>query len=384
MSEGEQPTVYHPEPQSNVGKWILIALAIVYVGASAFFIYDQHAKLDKVTQAQAVSDKQIGDLTKRMQSAEADSETLAQQLGMTKKELATRAAELQRAQQAASASAAARIAAQAEEEKKDVGAVSGEVGAVKTDVGGVKTDVAATKASLEATIAKLQSTVGDLNVQSGLIANTRGDLEALKHKGDRQYYEFTLLKGSKPQAFSTVALQLKKTDPKRGKYSLDVTADDKTIEKKDRNQSEPVQFYTGRDHMLYELVVWTVDKNKVTGYLSTPKNAPIPAARPSPMAPSAIRAPLAAVSSPVSPPVIPFTMARASSLACRTSSTVMLSSGSNHPRLWRRASISIWACCHLATCSITMLYRRTFSSGQSSSSAPVTPMCSQNAASTWY
>jgi seryl-tRNA synthetase len=223
-----------------------------------------------------VSDKQIGDLTKRMQSAEADSETLAQQLGMTKKELATRAAELQRAQQAASASAAARIAAQAEEEKKDVGAVSGEVGAVKTDVGGVKTDVAATKASLEATIAKLQSTVGDLNVQSGLIANTRGDLEALKHKGDRQYYEFTLLKGSKPQAFSTVALQLKKTDPKRGKYSLDVTADDKTIEKKDRNQSEPVQFYTGRDHMLYELVVWTVDKNKVTGYLSTPKNAPIP------------------------------------------------------------------------------------------------------------
>ncbi|MGA2201566.1 MAG: hypothetical protein ABSG40_06345 [Terriglobales bacterium] len=272
MSEGEQPTVYHPEPQSNVGKWILIALAVVYVGASAFFIYAQHGKLEKVTQDQTASQKQIDDLTKRMQSAEADSETLAQQLGMTKRELATRAAELQRQQQVASA----RIAEQAEEEKKDVGAVSGEVGSVKTDVGGVKTDVAATKASLEATIAQLQHTIGDLGVQSGLIANTRGDLEALKHKGDRQYYEFTLLKGSKPQAFSTVALQLKKTDPKRGKYSLDVSADDKTIEKKDRNQSEPVQFYTGRDHMLYELVVWTVDKNKVTGYLSTPKNAPIP------------------------------------------------------------------------------------------------------------
>jgi hypothetical protein len=186
--------------------------------------------------------------------------------------LATRAGELQRQQQAAAAS----IAAQAEQEKKDVSAVSGEVGSVKTDVGGVKTDVAATKASLDATIAKLQSTMGDLNVQSGLIANTRGDLEALKHKGDRQYYEFALLKGAKPQAFSTVALQLKKTDPKRGKYTLDVTADDKTIEKKDRNQSEPVQFYTGRDHLLYELVVWAVDKNKITGYLSTPKNAPVP------------------------------------------------------------------------------------------------------------
>jgi chromosome segregation ATPase len=272
MSEGEQPNIYHPEPQSNVGKWILIALAIAYVGASAFFIYDLHSKLGKVTQDQSASQKQIGDLTKRIQSAEADSETLAHQLGMTKKELASRAGELQHQQQVA----AARLAAQVEEEKKDVNAVAGEVGSVKTDVGGVKTDVAATKASLESTIAQLQHTIGDLGVQSGLIANTRGDLEALKHKGDRQYYEFTLLKGAKPQAFSTVALQLKKTDPKRGKYTLNVTADDKTIEKKDRNQSEPVQFYTGRDHMLYELVAWSVDKNKITGYLSTPKNAPVP------------------------------------------------------------------------------------------------------------
>jgi chromosome segregation ATPase len=272
MSEGEQPHVYQPEPQSNVGKWIFILLAVAYAGASAFFIYDQHGKLEKLTQDQTVSQKQIGDLTKRMQSAEGDSETLAQKLGMTKKELTERTSELQHQQQLASA----RIAAQAEEEKKDVNAVAGEVGNVKTDVGGVKTDVAATKASLEATIAKLQGTIGDLGVQSGLIANTRSDLEALKHKGDRQYYEFTLLKGAKSQAFSTVGLQLKKTDPKKGKYTLDVTADDKTIEKKDKNQSEPVQFYSGREHMLYELVVWTVDKNKITGYLSTPKNAPIP------------------------------------------------------------------------------------------------------------
>ncbi len=59
------------------------------------------------------------------------------------------------------------------------------------------------------------------------------------------------MRGAKPQAISTSALQLKKTDPKHGKYTLDVTSDDKTIEKKDKNQSEPVQFYTGRDHMLY-------------------------------------------------------------------------------------------------------------------------------------
>ena len=113
-------------------------------------------------------------------------------------------------------------------------------------------------------------------MQSGLIAHTRDDLEVLKHKGDRNYYEFTLIKGAAPQAISTVSLQLKKTDPKKGKFTLNVTADDKTIEKKDRNVAEPMQFYTGRDHMLYELVVWSVDKKQATGYLSTPKNAPVP------------------------------------------------------------------------------------------------------------
>jgi hypothetical protein len=143
-------------------------------------------------------------------------------------------------------------------------------------VGGVKTDVAATKADLETTKQKLQSAVGDLGVQSGLIAHTRDDLELLKHRGDRNYYEFTLLKGAKPQPVATVSLQLKKADPKRGKYTLNVSADDKTIEKKDRTVAEPIQFYSGRDHLLFELVVWSVDKKKANGYLSTPKNAPVP------------------------------------------------------------------------------------------------------------
>ncbi len=269
MPEGEEAPVYHSESNSNAGKWILIAVAIAYVAVSAYLLYAQHAKLNKVAEDQTTGQKQVAELNKRMQSAEADAETLAQQLGMTKKELASRAAQLQRQQQAS-------VAKLAEEQKKELSLVAGEVGTVKTDVGGVKTDLGTTKASLEETRAQLQRTIGDLGVQSGLIANTRGDLEALKHKGDRQYYEFTLLKGASPQAFSTVALQLKKTDPKKGKYTLNVTADDRTIEKKDKNASEPVQFYTGRDHMLYEMVVWTVDKNKITGYLSTPKNAPIP------------------------------------------------------------------------------------------------------------
>lgn len=254
------------------GKWLLLILGVAYVAGSAYGLYNLNSKLNKMAQDQVASSSQLADLSKRMESAEADDETLAKQLGLTKKELSDRAAELQR-EQAAEKAAQARLA---EEQKQGLNQVNGDIANVKSDVGGVKTDVASTKSELAATEAKLQSTVGDLGVQSGLIANTRQDLEVLKHKGDRNYYEFTLVKGAKPQPVGTISLQLKKTDEKRGKFTMNVTSDDRTIEKKDRNTSEPIQFYSGRDHLLYEIVVWTVTKKQATGYLSTPKSAPVP------------------------------------------------------------------------------------------------------------
>jgi len=270
MADDGSPVVVQTGNEGgSVGKWILLLLAVAYVAGSLYFLFNLRERLDQMGKDQAVSSAQIAELGKRMQSAEADSEALAKQLGMTKRELADRSADLVRQQRAAEA----RLS---QEQKQQISQVSGDLANVRTDVGGVKSDVASTRADLAATQAKLQSAIGDLGVQSGLIANTREDLEVLKHKGDRQYFEFTLVKGAKPQAISTVSLQLKKTDPKRGKFTLNVTSDDKTIEKKDRNVSEPIQFYSGRDHMLYELVVWSVDKNKAVGYLSTPKNAPVP------------------------------------------------------------------------------------------------------------
>lgn len=260
------------EHQSNAGKWLLTLLAVGFVAVSGYTHYVMHVAVKKLTDDQAASQAKIAELQNRMQTAEAQQETLAKQAGMTKKELAQRTSELQAQQRAAES----RLEKEEKAQEAQLGQVSGDVAGVKTDVGGVKTDVASTRADLEATKAKLQSTVGDLGVQSGLIATTRSDLETLKHKGDRNYYEFTLLRGAKPQAVATVSLQLRKADAKRGKFTMNVTSDDKTIEKKDRNIAEPIQFYSGRDHLLFELVVWTVDKNKATGYLSTPKNAPTP------------------------------------------------------------------------------------------------------------
>jgi len=266
------PAEVHHVSGSSAGRWILFLLAVIYVAGSLYFLFNLSGRLDQMAKDQTASSAQIAQLAQRIQATEADSETLAKQLGMTKKELSDRSEELQRQQRAA----VQKLSEAQKQQSGQISQVSGDVANVKTDVGGVKTDVASTKAELAATEAKLQSTIGDLGVQSGLIAHTRDDLEVLKHKGDRNYYEFTLVKGAQPQAISTVTLQLKKTDPKRGKFTLNVIADDKTIEKKDRTISEPMQFYTGRDHMLYELVIWTVDKKQATGYLSTPKNAPVP------------------------------------------------------------------------------------------------------------
>jgi hypothetical protein len=229
------------------------------------------AGLEKAQQANAQAIKDQGQRFGRELKASTD--TLGSRLGMTQQELqhsmAIRTSQLERQQRASEE----RLE---QEHKQAYTQVTGEVAGVKTDLGSARTDIASTKADLEATRMKLEHAIGDLNVQSGLIARTRDDLDYLKHRGDRNYYEFTLTKGAHPTPVSTVSLQLKKADQKKSRFTLNVIADDRTIEKKDRTISEPLQFITGRDRALYELVVMSIDKNKVTGYLSTPKSVPAP------------------------------------------------------------------------------------------------------------
>ncbi len=266
-----------PSGSSSMVRNIIVAVAAIYVLASLYFIYDMHSRITKLEVDQkaaaesaathnAAIMKKLGVTEANLQQA---AEELQSKLGQTQKEVTNKTQQLAKQQQASEK----RIS----ESEKSIGAVATEVGGVKTDVAGAKTDIAATKTDLEATKAKLQSAIGDLGVQSGLIAHTRDDLEYLKHRGDRNIYEFTLKKGDKAKPVSTISLQLKKVDAKKGKFNVNVIADDRTIEKKDRTVMEPLQFYTGRDRSLYEIVVMTADKNSVSGYLSTPKNIPAPA-----------------------------------------------------------------------------------------------------------
>ena len=151
---------------------------------------------------------------------------------------------------------------------------------MKTDVGGVKTDVATTKSDLENTKSQLQRVVGDAGVMSGLIATNHSELEELKHKGDRNYFEFTLQKGAQPTLLSTIKLQLKKVDNKHGKYTLNVSADDRNIEKKDKNLDEPVQFYTGKTPCCSNLWSTTWTRTRCPAISPHPRCAATPAVLP--------------------------------------------------------------------------------------------------------
>jgi hypothetical protein len=143
------------------------------------------------------------------------------------------------------------------------------------DVNKLGGDVSGVKNDLEDTKSKLERATGDMGVMSGLIARNHDDLEELRRKGDRNYFEFTIQRSKTPQHVGPVQVALSKTDPKRSKYTVTVLADDKSIEKKDKTAGEPVQFYvkgTAR-YAPYEMVVFDVGKNQITGYLSTPKSA---------------------------------------------------------------------------------------------------------------
>jgi hypothetical protein len=274
--------------RSASGAFIAAVLVAAVCGIGAliwcFTLQSHLSGTEQATQQKiAALEKKNADLADQLDASNArlsaTTETLSANVGATQKQIEARAQVIMTAQKAQNAETA-RLAQEQQAAEKQIGAVSNDVASVKTDVGGVKTDVATTKSDLETTKSQLQRVIGDAGVMSGLIATNHDELETLKHKGDRNYFEFTLQKGGKPTLISTIKLQLKKVDDKHARYTLGVSADDREIEKKDKNLDEPVQFYTGKDPVLFEIVVNNIEKNKISGYLSTPKGAPQPMAAP--------------------------------------------------------------------------------------------------------
>lgn len=281
-----------PPPQRSGMMTALVSGAIIALVAANIFLYVQisgvrsdlaKAREDFMTQMSNLRDASSATTA----SQRAHLETLKQELAaareqatsqartlssQAKAEATARAEQLAKQIQAEEARTRQQVSSEISEVKSSAAAANTKIADVSTDVSGVKTKLSQTDADLQKTIADLKSARGDLGVQSGLIATNGKELEALKRLGERNYFEFKLGKTKQRQRVGDISLLLKKTDPKKNKYTIEVMADDKLTEKKDKNVNEPVQFYTSKARQPYEIVVNSVGKDLISGYLATPKD----------------------------------------------------------------------------------------------------------------
>jgi predicted nucleic acid-binding Zn-ribbon protein len=272
-----------PSPQESyhydhpgTPRWIAVLFVVLFAGLAvlAYVGHTQQSRLEQDLAHQQDQDRilsaQLEQANSRLADLKGHLDVTEQKVGMTQSELAqarSRSEAIRKDQQASDQKLTAQLTQVKQESEEKIGAVA-------TDVTGAKKDIESTKSDLESTKSKLDRATGDMGVMSGLIAHNRDDLEELKRRGDRNYYEFTVPKAKTPQKVGPVQMTLNKSDQKKAKYTLTVFADDRSIEKKDKTAGEPVQFYMkGASRMApYEIVVFDVGKNQISGYLSTPKD----------------------------------------------------------------------------------------------------------------
>jgi chromosome segregation ATPase len=266
-------------------KTILIFLLLVGVGFLLFdsYRFQQAYRADMVRISEQIS---ILDKTgeARMSTLKGEITQTQQAVGSTKAELKKTAQQIQLEGQrtkselnealATKADAAAVQAVRSEAESKigqvssEVGGVKNEVGSVKTDVGTVKTDLANTRRDLEGTQRQL---VDVRETLTAAVAKNAAELEALRRMGERDYFEFSVPKKNQITKVEDIRVILRKTDTKKGQFTIDILVDDNKLEKKDRNVNEPLQFLVGRNRLRYELVINWIQKDQAGGYLSIPK-----------------------------------------------------------------------------------------------------------------
>src|SRR5438270_120195 len=276
---------YHYEGTTGTPRWIAVVFIVLFLALAGlgFAGYSVQSRLDsslnKAQEQNRLLTAQLDQANTRLADLKGHIDVTEQKMHMTQAELAnarSRAESIRKDQQAADQKLAEQLNVATKESNEKINAVA-------TEVGGARKDIESTRSDLEATKGRLERASGDMGVMSGLIAHNRDDLEELKRRGDRNYYEFKITKSKTAQKVGPVQVTLNKTDLKKSKYTVTVFVDDRSIEKKDKTAGEPVQFYVrgGSRMPPYEFVVFEVGKNQITGYLSTPKDTgAAPAAAP--------------------------------------------------------------------------------------------------------
>ncbi|HLH01552.1 MAG TPA: hypothetical protein VKX25_02185 [Bryobacteraceae bacterium] len=279
-SAPQQPTYIIPPPSGANWKTPVVIGVLVLLAAANIFLYVQMDRMKTDNRNEFA--KLSADLNGTIEKLRIDSSAEVQRSRRNVEDLERRLAAQRRAAELAVGQA--KIDAQqkvqqlqdkvAQEQAAQQAAITQVKQAADTNtqqISSVSTDLGNTKSQLEQTVANLKRATGELDNHTSLIATNAKELQALRELGERNYTEFNITKSKQASRVADVMVALKKADPKHNRFTIAITADDKTVEKKDRNINEPIQFYTSKAHQPYEIVVNSVSKDRISGYLSTPK-----------------------------------------------------------------------------------------------------------------
>jgi hypothetical protein len=129
--------------------------------------------------------------------------------------------------------------------------------------------------AIEDTRTQIASTQGDLSNTrtelTGSIARTHDELVLLEKKGERSYYEFDIDKSKQYAHSGPFGVKLRKANVKHQYADLELMVDDRSLSQKHVNLYQPVMFYMPDSGQPVELVINSVTKDHIHGYVSAPK-----------------------------------------------------------------------------------------------------------------
>jgi hypothetical protein len=257
----------------------VFAILLSFVTLAWVYLLQSHILADETALSQSgITNKQLeeqlNDTNMRMK---AQGQALGQKVGMTQKQLEEKSDVI--VVQAKNALAAtSKLANHQDRTDQNIEAVRTDVAAVRSDVTAVKTDVATTQNEQTAIKKSVSKVAADTSELSTKVSTNAKEIETVKHKNDRTFYEFAVEKGAPPINLGTIKLSAKMVDVKNSKFTLVIGSDDKRIEKVDQSLNQSITFYSGKNPELFEIVVTGISKKMIAGYLSVPRDAPKPIA----------------------------------------------------------------------------------------------------------
>lgn len=276
-----------------IGATVILVVVLAYLVYGLFSLQESHkilrAEVQQVVQKLQTDLEQLktGHRTtlQNINDLRSDIDVISQKIGVAEnvlKEARTTQEQLRQRQAQDVAQLQATISKKADsaQVQSQVAAIQQQsdqkFGEINKDVGAVRTDVEQTRKSIEETNRQLIDVRDTLSSQ---IARNKSELDLLKRKGERNYFEFAITKKQKITAVGDIKLELKKADVGKKRYDVTIYVDDQKLDKKNILANEPIQFLVGKDRLRYEIVVNSVTKDKIDGYLATPKDKALSAER---------------------------------------------------------------------------------------------------------